>query len=173
MPEGLAPPTVVLITHGYSFSWQLPTHPNGIITRFTLYIGSSAIYNGTALSANITGVVVTSPQTYFLEAHNSAGTAVSETRTLDPFPEVSDPEVTIVGLTIGQAVGVIVAVATILLVVLLLLMFVTTVSRLRKKDKPPAFLSHDFEVEKARVVCFILSTNFQIAIFIMYVSMVM
>ena len=153
VPEGLAPPTAVLIAHGYSFSWQLPARPNGIITRFTLYIGNSAIYNSShAETVNITGATVTTPQTYYLEAHNSAGTAVSETRILDPIPEISYPEATVANLTIGQSVGVIVAVATALVIIMLLLMLLVTVGRLRKTEKPPSFLSHDFEIEKAGVV---------------------
>ena len=156
VPEGLAPPTVMLIAHGYSFAWQLPARPNGIITRFTLYIGNSAVYNSTHTeTVNITGAVVTTPQIYFLEAHNSAGSVVSETRVLDPLPEISYPEATIANLTIGQAVGVIVAVATALIILLLLLMLLATVTRLRKTEKPPAFLSHDFEIEKVGVVSLI------------------
>lgn len=153
-PEGLAPPTAVLITRGYSFSWQQPTRPNGIITRYTLFLGSSPIYNSShADSVNITGAVVTSQQSYHLEAHNSAGSVVSETRTLDPIPEVSTGEVTVIGFTIGEAVGVIIAVATVIIVLLLLLMVAVSVTKSRKTEKPPAFLSHNFKVEQAGVVC--------------------
>lgn len=153
-PEGLAPPTVVLITRGYSFSWQLPTRPNGIITRYTLYLGSSAIYNGSRTdSINITGAVVTTPQTYHLEAHNSAGYVTSETRTLDPIPEVAATETTFVGFNIGEAIGVVIAVATVILVLLILVMVAVTVSRSRKKEKLPPFLSHDFKSERVGVVC--------------------
>ena len=157
VPEGLAPPTVMFITNGYQFSWQLPSLPNGIITHYTLYIGTSPIYNGSAMSVNITGVVIATVQTYHLEAHNSAGAAASETRTLDPLPEVSDPQAaTIVNLTIGQAVGVVIGVAAVLVIVLILLMAIVQISRMRRKEKPPAFLSHDFEFEKAGVVRFIV-----------------
>lgn len=144
----------MFITNGYQFSWQLPSLPNGIITHYTLYIGTSPIYNGSALSVNITGVVIATVQTYHLEAHNSAGAAASETRTLDPLPEVSDPQAAIVNLTIGQAVGVVIAVVAVLVIVLILLMAVVQISRMRRKEKPPAFLSHDFEFEKAGVVRF-------------------
>ena len=44
------------------------------------------------------------------------------------------------------------AVATALVIIMLLLMLLVTVGRLRKTEKPPAFLSHDFEIEKAGVV---------------------
>ena len=169
VPEGLAPPTVMFITNGYQFSWQLPSRPNGIITHYTLYIGSSPIYNGSAMSVNITGVVIATVQTYHLEAHNSAGTAASETRTLDPLPEVSDPQATIVSLSIGQAVGVVISVATVLVIVLLLLMAVVQVSRMKRKEKPPAFLSHDFEFEKAGVVRLIVRS---FLVFHMIVAMV-
>ena len=152
-PEGLAPPTVVLITRGYSFSWLPPTRPNGIITRYTLFLGSSAIYNSSHDdSVNITGAVVTSSQTYHLEAHNSAGSVVSETRTLDPIPEIGTSKATLVGFTIGEAIGVIVAVATVIVVLLLLVMVAVSVTRSRKTEKQPSFLSHNFKVEQAGVV---------------------
>ena len=156
MPEGLSPPTVVLITQGYSFSWQLPSRPNGIITRYTLYIGNSAIYNSThADSVNITGAVVTTSQTYYLEAYNSAGSVTSDILTLDPIPDIGATETTVAGFTIGEAVGVIVVVATVIIVLFLILMSVVTVSRLRKKnEKPPTFLSHDFKSELTGVVSF-------------------
>ena len=101
---------------------------------------------------NITGVAIAAPQSYYLEAYNSAGAASSETQTLEPLPEVTDPEATVARLTIGQAVGVVTAVAVVLVVLLLLVMFVATVSRRMRTEKQPAFLSHNFEPEKAGVV---------------------
>ena len=158
MPEGLSPPMVQIITQGYSFSWQPPTHPNGIITRYTLYIGGLAIYNSThADSVIISGVVVHAPQPYYLEAHNSAGTVASDTRVLEPIPELSNPEATVAGFTIGEAIGVIIAVATVIIVLMLVVMVAVTVRRSRKVEKPPAFLSHDFKKEHAGVVGFIHS----------------
>ena len=48
--------------------------PNGIITHYTLFLEGVVIFNGSALSHTLI-LDLRDPQTFFLEAYNSAGSA--------------------------------------------------------------------------------------------------
>ena len=74
-PEGLSPPTITTNPTSTTFTWSPPTHPNGIITHYTLHIGTTVFFNGSAFSFTIRNDQLQLGAIYivFLEAHNSAG----------------------------------------------------------------------------------------------------
>jgi len=82
-PEGLSPPTITTNPTSTTFTWSPPTHPNGIITHYTLHIGATVFFNGSALSLTISNDQLQLGAIYivFLEARNSAGSTRYKTLT--------------------------------------------------------------------------------------------
>ena len=72
MPEGLATPTTTFASNGFLFAWLPPIAPNGIITNYSLFLGGEMIFSGLSLSFTFVAELQ-GPQSYYLEAANSAG----------------------------------------------------------------------------------------------------
>lgn len=73
-PEGLSSLSTELTATSIIFIWSPPTNPNGIITHYTLHVGTMLIFNSSTTSFSILRSQL-QPGTYalFLEAYNSAG----------------------------------------------------------------------------------------------------
>ena len=75
-PAGVPVPTFEYSELGVVFMWSLPTAPNGVITHYTLRVGSSVVFNGSALAFTLLSTLqVEGAFNYSLEAHNSAGSS--------------------------------------------------------------------------------------------------
>ena len=91
VPVGVQTPLVVARTSSsLSFSWNPPIQPNGIITSYQLFIGTSSISAGTGLSASISNLTPFTNYQYFLQACTAIGCAnssVGSNITLSASPE--------------------------------------------------------------------------------------
>jgi len=152
-PTGLAPPLYSLRQDGSSFRWTLPEQPNGVITHYTLFVGSVSIYNGSELVFTTTAAFQETA-TVVLEAHNSAGSTRSDSIVISPVVG-SGPDSRDLSLTAEEAIIVTVILTGIIILVLLIIllcgMWRKSVATLTRKK--PGFLSTDFEPETLEVVC--------------------
>lgn len=114
-PTGLAPPTLVVLgPSSILVRWQLPTNPNGVITRFELRqllgVGSTfqvvfvdSDFTNFELETTITGLLPNTLYTFQLLAFNAGGSVNSPTvqaLTLEDIPDsISSPSVDRVGPT--------------------------------------------------------------------------
>ena len=158
-PEGVNIPTYSYFERGVHFSWSLPTTPNGIITHYTLYVSSVVIYNGSSLARTLQSDI-TQPLNYSLEAHNSAGSTISETGVVIPPSPVTITRAPGLSVAITDFI-IIAAVLTVSVLIVLLSAMTYGMVRIRQaaKEKPPSFLSLNFSTEIDGVVSCTLSLH--------------
>ncbi len=151
-PEGLSAPTHEHIAGGVILRWLLPVQPNGIITHYTLELNSVVVYNGTTLVLTLHSPI-TAPTNISLTAYNSAGFITSSPIVIPP----TNIEVSTLspGLPVAITDAIIVCVVlSVCVVVVLLIVLIVGMRRSKRwsKDKPPPFISLDFDAEKIGVV---------------------
>ena len=167
-PEGVNIPTYSYFERVH-FSWSLPTTPNGIITHYTLYIGGVIIYNGSSLARTLQSDI-TQPLNYSLEAHNSAGSTISEIGVVIPPSPVTITRAPGLSVAITDFI-IIAAVLTVSVLIVLLSAMTYGMVRIRQaaKEKPPSFLSLNFSTEIDGVVSCILSLHEDFYLLIVFV----
>ena len=151
-PDGVQTPTFAHAPGQVQFTWRLPSSPNGIIIRYTLYLGLEVVYNSTQMLFTLIRNI-SQPANYTLEAHNLAGSAISNVGLLSVSPFL------VGGLRPGISVGItdaIIVCVVLTVVVLLVLLSILAAGMCRHrwgaKKKIPEFLSRDFSVENTAVV---------------------
>ena len=91
VPVGVQTPIVVARTSSsLSFSWNPPIQPNGVITSYQLFIGTSSVSAGTGLSASISSLTPFTTYQYYLQTCTTIGCAnssVGSNITLSASPE--------------------------------------------------------------------------------------
>ena len=107
-PTGFIMPVVSALSFSsISLMWEMPSNPNGVISRYSITIspsGISLVISGTEtqLTRNITGLLPFTNYTVTVEACNSAGCVSnsSDVLTLEHTPQVAPPPgVTVVNAT--------------------------------------------------------------------------
>ena len=152
-PKGLDVPTYVYFERGVHFMWSLPSHPNGIITHYTLYLGSLAVYNGSSLS-HLQQADFNEAMNYSLEAHNSVGSIISDFGVVIPPSPVTATDPSGLSIAIIDAI-IICAVFTAAILVVLLSAMAYGMLRVNQaaKEKPPEdFLTLNFSEDIDGVV---------------------
>jgi hypothetical protein len=147
-PSGVQFPELQVIENTLVFQWNLPDSPNGVITHYTLYLNSEAVYNGSALTFSLS-LPVSLPLSYSLEAHNTAGTGSSGVGSISSLTPTGG-----LSLAVEEAI-IITAVLTALLIVVLVGIMCCGMAKRRRGQKAKtklAFLSSDFEAENIGVV---------------------
>ena len=151
-PMGLAPPLYSQKPDSTSFRWSLPALPNGVITHYVLYVGSVAVYNGSALSFSST-IVFQDTASVVLEAHNRAGSTRSDSILVSP---IIGPDPGVRGLSLAAEEAIVIAIVltgVIILVLVIVMLFGMWRRRMTEKaKKKPDFLSSNFEPENFEVV---------------------
>ena len=153
-PTGVNLPTYSLRSDRTIFTWTLPTSPNGIITHYTLYVNSEAIFNGSGLSFLYTQAI-TEEANLTLEAHNSAGIGTSGVGIISVATSTDSTGVIGISLALADIIIICVVVTAFVIIMLLLLMLCCMIRRrwTQKTKKRPAFLSSNFTAENIGVVC--------------------
>lgn len=149
-PSGVELPAFVVQADRVNFEWPLPSSPNGVITHYTLFINSKAVFNGSQMTFSYkpdTGALE-----FFLEAHNSAGTGSSSVGTSLAITEA--PPSGRLSLVAEEAIIICVLVTAFIIAVLLAAMLCCMFWRRlqSKSSKRPAFLSSNFDAENIGVV---------------------
>ena len=160
LPTGVSLPQFNFQSDGVYFQWGLPASPNGVITHYTLYIGTEVVFNGSAFTF-FYSQIITEVVNFTLEAHNSAGTGSSQTGLVSPLAGTDSSPLNTLTLAIEEAIIISVVVTTLIIIVLLLIMMcgMTRKRRMEKVKKRPAFLSSNFEAENIGVVSFIVNVD--------------
>ncbi|XP_059533348.1 usherin [Myotis daubentonii] len=89
-PEGVpAPRAHSYSPHSFNISWTEPEHPNGVITRYGLYLDGLLIHNSSELSCHAYGFAAWSLHSFRVQACTARGCALGplvENRTLEAPP---------------------------------------------------------------------------------------
>ncbi|ELK32172.1 Usherin [Myotis davidii] len=89
-PEGMpAPRAHSYSPHSFNISWTEPEHPNGVITRYGLYLDGLLIHNSSELSCHAYGFAPWSLHSFRVQACTARGCALGplvENRTLEAPP---------------------------------------------------------------------------------------
>lgn len=152
-PTGVGIPLYSVESDRITFQWQLPESPNGIITHYSLYLDTNVVFNGSSLSySHPREGLVADSFSFFLQAHNSAGTATSETSILSLLSSTGGPVG--VGLQAEEVLIICVVVTTAVILFLLVIMLCAMACwKWNRRDKKmPAFLSSNFDDEIVGVV---------------------
>ena len=148
-PSGVELPAFVVRTDRVDFEWTLPSSPNGVITHYTLFINTMAVFNGSQTTFSYkpdTGALQ-----FYLEAHNSAGTGSSSVETSLVITEA--PPSGRLSLAAEEAIIICLVVTAFIIAVLLSAMLCCMFwRRQQQKPKGPAFLSSNFDAENIGVV---------------------
>ena len=158
-PTEVGMPDFVIRTDRLDFQWSLPASPNGVITHYTLYVNSMAVFNGTGLSYSLPTQELQVPLTFFLDAHNSAGSSSSSVGSVSTLVSTQAPSVPGVSLAVEEAIIISVASTAFLIILLLLIMCAGMLWKrwTIKAKKLPSFLATNFDAENTGVVSYSLN----------------
>ena len=153
-PEGLSAPTYEHIAGGVVLRWSVPSQPNGIITHYTLTRNSRVVFNESSLIVTLHSAITVATNVS-LTAYNSAGFTTSPPAVIPPTDIEGSTLSPGLPVAITDAIIVCVLLTVCVIVILLVLLAVgMKCNRRWGKDKPPPFISLDFDAEKIGVVSY-------------------